>query len=191
MNRVIKIVPNSLTLFRIIMAFIFMYFIIMHFQYNNLGIEEIIIVFLAICFSDLLDGKIARKMEVTSEIGAKLDVVADLLYIVTSYITLIVFKIMPIWFLLFVFFKFFEFIITSNLIRGLNNSDNFFIFDPIGRVVSAIFFIIPGMFCVSMFVDAYIIKRFVNYFLYVVMVFGFFSSYLRIKNVYMLIKKRI
>lgn len=88
------------------MSFIFIYLVIIQFEYGKGELINLIMVFLAICLSDLLDGKIARKMRCVSTTRAKLDVLADLLYIVLSYITMIILKILPIWFLGFVSFKF-------------------------------------------------------------------------------------
>ncbi len=82
MKIIIKNIPNLITITRIIMTFIFIYTIEQQFVYGeNLNIS-LTILFLAICLSDFVDGKIARKTNSTSIIGAKLDVFADLLYII-------------------------------------------------------------------------------------------------------------
>lgn len=182
MKGIIKLVPNSITVSRIIMTFIFLYFIIEQFIYGKWGYMPLILVFMAICISDLIDGKLARKMRVTSVLGAKLDVFADLLYIVISYVALINLKILPLWFLVFVFLKFTEFIITSKFIKRYNNSNNVFIFDKVGRIVSALFLVIPGIACFFKCLGIYNFKSLINCILYFMAVGGVYSSYLRIKT---------
>ena len=117
MKNIIKYIPNLITITRIIMSFLFIYTILEQFKYGQDMTVNLIILFLAICCSDLLDGKIARKTNSVSTIGAKLDVFADLLYIIISYVTLINIKILPLWFLGFICFKFTEFVMTSKFMK--------------------------------------------------------------------------
>lgn len=183
MKIIIKYIPNLITISRIIMTFLFIYTIEEQFVYEqNLNIY-LTMLFLGICLSDFVDGKIARKTNSTSILGAKLDVFADLLYIILSYIILVNIKILPLWFLGFVCFKFTEFIITSNFIKRYNNSlDKPFVFDKIGKIVSAIFLIIPGIVCIYKCFEVNNINLIFNCFIYIVFIAGLFSSYLRIKN---------
>lgn len=182
MKRIIKVLPNSITVSRIIMTFIFLYFIIEQFIYGKWGYVPLMLTFTAICMSDLIDGKLARKMRVTSIFGAKLDVFADLLYIVVSYAALINFGILPLWFLIFIFLKFTEFIITSDFIKRYNNSNNVFIFDKVGKVVSALFLVIPGIACFLKCSGIYNFQGLINCILYFMAAGGIYSSYLRIKT---------
>lgn len=188
MKNIIKSIPNLITMTRIIMSFLFIYAIVEQFIFGQGMTMNLIILFLAICCSDLLDGKIARKMNCVSIIGAKLDVFADLLYIILSYITLINLKIVPLWFLGFIFFKFTEFVMTSKFIKSNNNSiENAFVFDKIGRIVSATFFIIPGIVCIYKCFEPYNVAIMINCFIYITFVAGVYSSYLRIKSCAMLV----
>ncbi|MBD7912120.1 MULTISPECIES: CDP-alcohol phosphatidyltransferase family protein [Clostridium] len=178
-----KYIPNSITITRMVLTFIFLYFILEQFQYKKDNIISLIFVFLVICISDLADGKIARRMGTSSVLGAKLDVSADLLYIIISYSALIVVGILPVWFLIFVCFKFIEFTATSKFIKYYNQeSKNVFVFDKIGRKVAAIFFIIPGLACISrcMFVDNGL--SFVYCILYLTCVAGLYSSIQRVRS---------
>ena len=104
------------------MAVLFVDTILEQFKYGQDMTVKLIVLFLAICCSDLLDGKIARKTNSVSIVGAKLDVFADLLYIIISYVTLIYMKILPLWFLVFICFKFTEFIVTSKFMKHYNKS---------------------------------------------------------------------
>jgi Phosphatidylglycerophosphate synthase len=170
------------------MSFIFIYLIIEQFVYRKGTFINLIILFLAICFSDLLDGKIARKTGFVSTTGAKLDVFADLLYILLSYTTLIILKILPLWFLGFACLKFTEFVMTSRFIKRHNkSSDNPFVFDKIGRIVSATFFIIPGIACIFKCFMPYTAGYLINCLIYTTFVAGIYSSYLRIKSYFMLV----
>lgn len=188
MKNIIKTIPNLITMTRIIMSFLFIYAIVEQFIYGQGMTINLMILFLAICCSDLLDGKIARKMNSVSIIGAKLDVFADLLYIILSYVTLINLKIIPLWFLGFIFFKFTEFVMTSKFIKSNNKSiENAFVFDKIGRIVSVTFFIIPGIVCIYKCFEPYNVAIIINCFIYTTFVAGLYSSYLRIKSCVMLV----
>ena len=188
MKNIIKTIPNLITMTRIIMSFLFIYAIVEQFIYGQGMTINLMILFLAICCSDLLDGKIARKMNSVSIIGAKLDVFADLLYIILSYVTLINLKIIPLWFLGFIFFKFTEFVMTSKFIKSNNKSiENAFVFDKIGRIVLVTFFIIPGIVCIYKCFEPYNVAIIINCFIYTTFVAGLYSSYLRIKSCVMLV----
>jgi len=183
MKSIIKFIPNLITSTRIIMSFLFVYAIIEQFTYHTDKNIMLIILFFAICISDLLDGRIARKTNSVSVIGAKLDVFADLLYIILSYVTLVNLKILPLWFLVFICFKFSEFVATSKFMKNYNKtSGNPFVFDKIGRAVAAIFFIIPGIACVYKCFGTNNFEIIFNCLLYVIFMAGIYSSYLRIKS---------
>jgi CDP-diacylglycerol--glycerol-3-phosphate 3-phosphatidyltransferase len=183
MKSIVKFVPNSITITRIIMSFLFVYTIVEQFIYGQERSMNLFILFLSICASDLLDGRIARKTNSVSVIGAKLDVSADLLYIILSYVMLVIIKILPLWFLGFICFKFSEFVITSKFMNNNNkSSDNPFVFDKVGRAVAAIFFIIPGIACIYKCFGLNNFELVLNCFLYVIFFAGVYSSYLRIKS---------
>lgn len=189
MKYIIKFVPNLITITRIIMSFIFVYTIGEEVIFSQERSMSLVILFLAICASDLLDGRVARKTNSVSIKGAKLDVFADLLYIILSYVTLVTMKILPLWFLVFVCLKFTEFVITSKFMKNNNkSSDNPFVFDKVGRVVAAIFFIIPGIACIYKYFEYYNMAIILNSILFVVFLAGIYSSYLRIRSCRVLYK---
>lgn len=95
------------------------------------------------CLTDLLDGYTARRMESSSNFGAYFDVMADFLFIFTSFTAFIQKGIYPGW-ILFVFAGMFgQFILTSKW-RSLT-------YDPIGKYYGAILFMIVGL--TLLFVD--------------------------------------
>lgn len=178
---IVRYVPNSITITRIILSVLFANSIIEQFIHAKERSVNLSILFLSICISDLLDGKIARKTNSTSIIGAKLDVFADLFYIMISYIALINIKILPIWYLGFVCLKFVEFIITSKCIKNIKKSDKSFVFDRAGRLVSATFLVIPGIVCIYGYIGANNAIITINYIICVTFIIGVYSSYSRIK----------
>ncbi len=78
--------PNLLTLLRIILIPIFVIVFYLPFQYAN-AIAACI--FAAACFTDWLDGFIARKLHLMSPFGAFLDPVADKLIVATTLLLLV------------------------------------------------------------------------------------------------------
>jgi len=187
MKNIIKYIPNIITIMRIIMSFLFIHVILRQFVYGQDLQADLIILFFAICFSDLLDGRIARKIKAVSMFGAKLDVFADLLYMIISYVTLINIKILPLWFLGFICLKFTEFIMTSKFMKRNNKSlENAFVFDNVGRIVSATFFVIPGIVCIYKCFKPYNMALIINFFIYTTLIAGLYSSYLRIKSCFVL-----
>ncbi|MHC1681500.1 MAG: CDP-alcohol phosphatidyltransferase family protein [Clostridiaceae bacterium] len=187
METLIRSIPNFITLTRIIMSFVFVNLIINLFIYGENKLFIILAIFSAICLSDFIDGKLARKLKSTSVFGAKLDVFADLFYILLSYTTLVVLRGIPLWFLCFVIFKFIEFVMTSKFIKlNSDSSSNPFVFDKIGRIVSATFFIIPGIACIYHCYTLSSSINLLNCFLYVLLAGGVYSSFQRIKTCLML-----
>lgn len=188
MKCILKFIPNLITITRVIMTFAFVHAIEQQYVYGMDMTIKITILFLAICFSDFVDGKTARKINSVSIIGAKLDVFADLLYILSSYVMLVNIKILPFWFLVFVCFKFTEFIITSNYIkRNISTTDKPFVFDKVGRIVSAIFLIIPGIVCIYKCFEVNTIYFLFNCSIFVIFIAGIYSSYVRIKSCFVAI----
>ena len=79
-------VPNALSFYRILSFPLIMYFIIS-------GKESLFAVFLIInLITDVLDGLIARKFNLETEFGARLDSIADNLTYILAIIGLLVFK---------------------------------------------------------------------------------------------------
>lgn len=136
---------NLITTVRLIFA------IILVFEFNNIFCENpentyiilAIIIFITICLSDLLDGIIARRLDICSSFGARLDVYTDLFYIISSAVLLCSKGLIPIWMLVFIIEKIINYNITSALIHKKKQSKFAYVKDPIGRIVSASYFAIP------------------------------------------------
>ncbi len=84
-------IPNFLSLLRVILVPIFVIFIIQA-QY-----DKALITFAAAGLTDALDGTIARLLKCQTTLGAYLDPIADKLLLVTSFVCLAVFKLIPAW----------------------------------------------------------------------------------------------
>jgi cardiolipin synthase len=79
-------IPNLITLYRLLMVPVIMYFAFS-------GREKLFAVFLVInLISDIIDGYIARRFKMESEIGAKLDSFADNFNYVLAFIGFFIFK---------------------------------------------------------------------------------------------------
>jgi cardiolipin synthase len=83
--------PNYITLLRIVLVPFFVNLMVYHY------FREALIVFVAACFTDALDGLIARVTKSKTVIGAFLDPTADKLLITSAVITLAFMGMMPIW----------------------------------------------------------------------------------------------
>jgi cardiolipin synthase len=90
-------VPNLITTIRIILAPVFVIYLI------NDQFLPALIVFLLCAVSDGLDGMVARLMNQRSKLGAFLDPLADKLLLVAAFVTLSVRGYLPAWLTVVVF----------------------------------------------------------------------------------------
>ena len=78
-----KIIPNMLTAFRLVIAPIILIF-------GFLGKINIVLVLTILgCITDLIDGFLARKWDVVSQFGAKLDAVSDKVFATALLLSLV------------------------------------------------------------------------------------------------------
>lgn len=66
-------------------------------------------------------------------------------------------------------------------------SNNVFVFDKVGKLVSVVFFIIPGITYISSYLIPYVAEDLIKFLIYITLVAGIYSSYLRIKGCFRLI----
>lgn len=83
--------PNYITLLRVILIPFFIN--LMMYGYYR----EALVVFVAACITDALDGLLARLMNQKSELGAFLDPMADKLLILSAFVTLAYLGRLPVW----------------------------------------------------------------------------------------------
>jgi len=87
--------PNILTIFRIVITPMIVWFLIGFdgFTFHMMAF----ILFIIASLTDLFDGMIARKLKVVSEFGKFMDPLADKILVNSTFITLNIMEIMPIW----------------------------------------------------------------------------------------------
>jgi len=178
MVRLIKELPNMLTLLRVVLSCLLNFYILN--QFGSLPIP--IVIFLLIVLTDFLDGKIARFYGNTSLFGAVFDIVADLFYMVTSYIVLCSFHVLPLWFLFIMLFKFIEFVVTSFFLKEPCSGKSIFVFDFIGRFTAVLFYIIPILAYASFQLSQLLYFFTIHIFLYIITFMVFVSSFQRLWN---------
>ena len=84
-------IPNFLSLLRIILVPVFVIFLI---QSEH---DKALVTFTVAGLTDALDGTLARLLKCQTTLGAYLDPIADKLLLVTSFITLAIFGLIPGW----------------------------------------------------------------------------------------------
>ncbi len=96
------LIPNMITLLRILLTPLFLYFLLSDGQYYMLFA---LIVFIVASVSDGVDGHVARKYSFVSEFGKFADPLADKILIISSFIALIFLDIIPLWMVIIVVFR--------------------------------------------------------------------------------------
>jgi len=118
--------PTAVTLFRLIS---------LPFLVSLIIAEQIFfadLLFLLAIGSDLADGYLARKMHLSSKLGAYFDVTVDTIFIGGMFLYFILSGIYPSWVMLLIFAMFLQFILTSKLLK----TD----FDPIGKYYGSLLY---------------------------------------------------
>ncbi|NQV14232.1 CDP-diacylglycerol--glycerol-3-phosphate 3-phosphatidyltransferase [bacterium] len=87
--------PNILTIFRIVITPLIVWLLI-GFEGFTLHLIAFGLFFVA-SLTDLLDGMIARKLQVVTEFGKFMDPLADKILVNSTFITLNILDVMPIW----------------------------------------------------------------------------------------------
>ncbi|MBN2851746.1 MAG: CDP-alcohol phosphatidyltransferase family protein [Clostridia bacterium] len=118
---------------------------------------------LALCFfavifmSDLVDGALARVLDVCSKFGAKFDVIADFIYVMSALLVLNITGLASFWITVFVFMKFAEFAATSSLLKRYKYTSETWVFDLLGRIFALLVMLAPGVFCFVSYYPAFMI----------------------------------
>jgi len=84
-------IPNFLSLLRIILVPVFIIFVI------QAEYDRALITFVIAGLTDALDGTLARLLKCQTVLGSYLDPIADKLLLVTSFVMLAVFGLVPAW----------------------------------------------------------------------------------------------
>ncbi|MCM1282351.1 MAG: CDP-diacylglycerol--glycerol-3-phosphate 3-phosphatidyltransferase [Muribaculaceae bacterium] len=102
--------PNRLTMFRVILIPFFVFFLLAPY-FAGYGNYIATAIFVVASFTDLLDGKIARKYNLVTNFGKFMDPLADKLLVCSAMICLIELKRIPAWVVIVIIAR--EFIISG------------------------------------------------------------------------------
>ena len=154
LNQPIFTVPNVITLSRLILIPIFLLYMYRGLTgyFPSIFFDTLLAlnIYLVIRLTDFLDGWVARLTKSTSILGSFLDVWVDLIFVLSSFIILNILNLAPIWLTILIIYKFFEFLILSQITRkhflemGIIR-DNVLYYDLPGRFVSCIFYTLPSI----------------------------------------------
>lgn len=103
--------PNKLTILRILMIPVFIYFLLYQGGENDTFRIIAAALFIVASLTDLLDGKIARKYNLVTNFGKFMDPLADKLLVCSALIALIELKQLPAWMVIIIISR--EFIISG------------------------------------------------------------------------------
>lgn len=137
-------IPNALTLLRIVVVFGIIFLMVQSQGriYDSIILTNIIGLTGIVYMTDFLDGKLARRWSVVSAFGEKLDVVADLFYIIATGIILISRSKMPAMIMLLVILEFLIFF-GSSMIKATKPAGRLFFFDYCGRITAVYYYGMP------------------------------------------------
>lgn len=100
--------PNKLTLLRILLTFVFMFFIFSH----GLASKALaLFVFIVAALTDWLDGKIAKSLNLITNFGKIMDPLADKVLVLAAFLSFIQLQLIPAWTVIVIIAR--ESIITS------------------------------------------------------------------------------
>ncbi len=99
MSAVISHIPNLLTLSRIAAAPLLILLL------RNENFELALILFIIAGLTDGLDGWIAKRFNCTSQLGARMDPLADKIIIICAYCMLVLLEVIPFWLVMLVIFR--------------------------------------------------------------------------------------
>jgi len=112
-------ISNKLTITRIGLTFVFMIFLFS----NGLTAKILALVTFSIaCWTDFLDGYLARKRNEISDFGKFMDPLADKILVVSALLAFVEMNLVPAWIVLIIVFR--EFVITGLRLTALARGTN-------------------------------------------------------------------
>ncbi|MEI8200799.1 MAG: CDP-alcohol phosphatidyltransferase family protein [Eubacteriales bacterium] len=137
-----KSIVNSLTFLRILCSVLFGILVLKSADPDG----SPLIILLVIFASDIMDGKLARRWNVTTRRGAIFDVTADMFFVAVSFVALILRGVFPPWLLAVAALKFIEFGVTSSILTGEiqgKSRQPALVFDKLGRFSAILLMAFP------------------------------------------------
>ena len=109
--------PNKLTILRIILTVIFLFFL-----FARGPAYKIIafVIFLTAALTDYLDGYIAKKRQMVSDFGRFMDPIADKVLVLSAFLAFVEMGLIPAWMVMIIIFR--EFIITGLRLMALRKN---------------------------------------------------------------------
>jgi len=172
--------PNKLTLGRLVLTpfyfFIFQFFIINGFS-QIAGVLIIWIVFLVMEVTDVLDGYIARKHKLVSDVGKLMDPFADVIARVTYFVCFFSMGIMPLWAMIIIIWR--EYFIM--FIRMLIAKEGTALAASVWGKAKAVTYFVSGVFAhivitLNILFDSYPFKDVLEIFLYILFALAAISA---------------
>jgi CDP-diacylglycerol--glycerol-3-phosphate 3-phosphatidyltransferase len=115
-------IANRLTVARIVLTFVFMFFLFVH----GLWAKAVALtIFLFAALSDFLDGRIAHKKNMVTDFGKLMDPIADKILVLAAFAAFVQMQLIEAWMVVIIIFR--EILITSLRLFALNK----------GKVLSA------------------------------------------------------
>ncbi|MFH0878058.1 MAG: CDP-diacylglycerol--glycerol-3-phosphate 3-phosphatidyltransferase [Candidatus Omnitrophota bacterium] len=99
---------NKLTMARIGMTFLLMWFLFME---GMIAKVIALVIFLAACGTDFLDGWVARRRKETSDFGKLMDPIADKILVIGIFLAFVELRLVPAWMVIVIIAR--EFLITG------------------------------------------------------------------------------
>jgi CDP-diacylglycerol--glycerol-3-phosphate 3-phosphatidyltransferase len=94
--------PNKLTVLRIILVGVFMFFLFLH----GLPVKILALVtFLIASFTDILDGYIAKKYNIMTDFGRLMDPIADKILVLSAFLAFVEMELVPAWMVVIIIFR--------------------------------------------------------------------------------------
>ncbi len=100
--------PNKLTILRIFLVGLFMFFLFLHGVWAK---TFALIMFLTASFTDFLDGYIAKKNNMVTSFGKLMDPIADKILVLAAFLAFVEMELVPAWMVVIIIFR--EAIITG------------------------------------------------------------------------------
>ncbi len=107
--------PNALTVSRIFLTLIFIFFLLSPSLFDKIFA---LLIFSVACLTDYYDGKIARQRNLITNFGKLADPIADKILILAPFICFVQLKIVPVWMVVLIMSR--EFIISGVRIFALS-----------------------------------------------------------------------
>jgi len=108
-------IANKITMFRIVLTFVFMIFL----SFQGLWPKIIsLLVFICAAISDYLDGRIARKRNMSTDFGKLMDPIADKILVLAAFAAFVQMQLIKDWMFMIIVSR--EILITSLRLFALN-----------------------------------------------------------------------